>query len=266
MKPIEYQLPKHKQPVYGILKRILKFFMPKTKVVALGGKATERCLYIANHANKTGPFLHDLYLPVYSVKWGAHEMLEDYAARRAYLRDVLYIQKNKTGKRRAAFKAFFEAFFSKYFYRGIKVLPTYHDARLWHTVKKSVEVLSDDTALMIFPENSNDGYFDMLTEFVPGFVSVMSLYRKKKGEDIPVRPVYFHKKKRIMLIGEPSYLEEYLAQGMDRREIAEAFRNKVNDLYTRIESGEFDDVKDGASLPSVSPVKNSAAEQESIVS
>ena len=69
-----------------------------------------------------------------------------------------------------------------------------------------------------------------------------------------------------MLIGEPSYLEEYLAQGMDRREIAEAFRNKVNDLYTRIESGEFDDVKDGASLPSVSPVKNSAAEQERIVS
>ena len=240
MKPIEYQLPKHKQPVFTCCKGVMRLFIRKKRVVVLGGELQNKCLYLANHANKMGPVNYDMFFPVYHVKWGAHQMLEGYSERRAYLRDVLYIQKNHMGKRKAAFKAFFEAFFSKYFYRGLKILPTYQDARLIRTVKKSADVLDDDTALMIYPENSNDGYHDMAAEFFPGFVMVMELYNKRHGEDVPVRPVYYHKKKRIMAVGEPLYLADFKAQGMNREEIAEAFRNKVNALYTRIESGEFD--------------------------
>ncbi len=56
-------------------------------------------------------------------------MLGKYSERRAYLRDVLYIRKNGRSKVYAGFKSFYEAFFSKYFYKGIKVLPTYSDIR-----------------------------------------------------------------------------------------------------------------------------------------
>lgn len=242
---IEYSPPKHKQPVYKTVKGLIRLFVKKTKVITLGPPAESSCLYLSNHANKMGPFFLDMFFPGYCVKWGAHEMLEGYSSRRAYLRDVLYVQKNKVGKRKAAFKSFFEAFFSGFFYRGIKVLPTYPDVRLMRTVKKSVDVLLDDTSLVIFPENSNDGYFDLLSEFLPGFVMVMIAYRNRTGKDIPVRPMYIHCKKRTMVLGEPVYLQEFLDQGMDKREIAEAFRMRVNELYTRIESGEFDGVRHG---------------------
>ena len=237
---IEYQPPKHRQPFFGFIKGILKIFMRKRRVVVLGDKLQNKCIYLGNHANKMGPVSYEVYFPVYCVKWGAHQMLENYSERRKYLRDILYIQKNGMGRRKAAFKAFFEAYFSKFFYKGFKFLPTYPDARIIKTVKKSVEVLCDDTAIMIFPEDSNSGYKDEMTGFFSGFVLLMEKYFRKCGEDVPVRPVYYHKKKRLIVVGESIYLQNLCAKGLDRKEIAEYMKDKVNELYHRIESGEFD--------------------------
>lgn len=237
---IEYQLPKRRQPFFSFVKKIMKIFMTKKRTVVLGESLQEKCLYLANHANKMGPVNYEVFFPVYTVKWGAHEMLGKYSERRKYLRDVLYIQKNKMGRAKAGFKAFFEAYFSQFFYKGMKFLPTYPDMRLIKTVRKSVEVLDDNSALMIFPEDSSEGYNLQATSFFSGFVLVMESYFKKHGEDIPVRPVYLHKKKKLIVVGESVYLKDFTNMGFDREKIAEFMKDKVNELYNRIESGEFD--------------------------
>lgn len=240
---IEYNPPKRKQPFYRFVKGIMKLFMKKKRVVVLGEELGDRCLYLGNHANKMGPVGYDVFLPVDTVKWGAYQMLGNYGERRAYLRDVLYIRKNGLGKARAAFKAFFEAYFSKFFYKGMKFLPTYPDMRLIKTVRKSVDVLNDNTALLIFPENSDNGYKDEATDFFSGFVLVMENYAKRNGADVPIRPVYLHKRKNIIVVGESTTLSQLTAQGLDRNGIAEYMKTKVNELYRRIESGEFDKKK-----------------------
>ncbi len=241
---IEYQLPKKKQPVFSFVKGVLKIFQKKVRVCVLGEPLDAKCLMLANHANKMGPLKYELYLPVYHATWGAHEMLEDYASRRAYLRDILYIQKNNVGRKKAAFKAWYEAFFSQFFYKGIKVLPTYPDARLIRTIKKSVDVLnSGDTGVMVFPEDSSGGYLDRINKFLPGFVLIMDKYYKVNGEDIATRPIYYHKRKRVIVVGEKYYLQDFKAQNMDKKAIAEFFKDKVNELYDRIEAGEFDQKK-----------------------
>ena len=240
MKPIEYQLPKHKQPVFAIVKGFLRIFIRKVRVVNLGEPLQNQCVYLSNHANKMGPVIYDMFFPVYNVKWGAYQMMGKYSERRAYLRDILYIKKNGRSKAYASFKAFYEGYFSKFFYRGLKLLPTYPDMRLIKTVKKSVEVLNDDTAIMIFPEDSNDGYNDEMSNFFSGFVLVLENFYRKNGEDVPVRCVYYHKKKRLIVVDESFYLHDFTAKGFDRNSIAEFMRNRVNGLYTRIENGEFD--------------------------
>lgn len=243
---IEYEPPRRRQPIFACFKAVLKLFIRKVRVVVLGGKLTERCLYIANHANKMGPMIYNMYFPVYHVKWGAYQMLGNYTSRRNYLRDVLYIQKNGMGRRMAAFKAFFEGFFSQFIYRGMKILPTYPDGRLVRTVKKSVELFEDRTAVMIFPEDSGDGYHDVLKNFFPGFLLVAERYRQVRGEDLPMRPLYYHKKKRLIVVGEECDLKDF--GGAKRQEIAEAFREKVNALFYRIERGEFDKKRAGAAV------------------
>lgn len=235
---IEYQPPKKRQPVFACFKGLLRIFIRKVRVVSVGGEPGEHCLYLANHANKMGPMIYNMFFRRYHVKWGASPMLGNYKERYHYLRDVLYIQKNGSGKAIASFRAFFEAFFSKYVYKGMKLLPTYPDGRLARTVKKSVELLAQDIAIMIFPENSEEGYKDELTDFFPGFVLVAKGYKKAYGEDIPMRPVYYHKKKRLIAVGEPCTLADFGTA--KKEEVAEAFRQKVNGLYRRIESGEFD--------------------------
>lgn len=167
-------------------------------------------------------------------------MLGKYRDRRSYLMDVLYIQKNGKSKSYARFKSFFEAYFSQFFYRGLKFLPTYPDMRFVRTVKKSIDVLNDDTAIMIFPENSNSGYKDEMTSFFSGFVFVLENYYKKYGADVPVRCIYYHKKKRLMVVSESLYLQDFIKQGMDRNAIADYMKNKTNDLFRKIENGEYD--------------------------
>lgn len=220
----------------------MRRFHKKIRTVALDGRVDERCLYLVNHANKYGPILYEMYFPAYNVKWGAHPMLGTYSERRKYLRDVLYIQKNGYNRAKASFKAFFEAFFSAFFYKGMKMLPTYPDARLMKTVKTSVEILKD-SAVMIFPENSNKGYYDVMTEFFPGFVLVMDQYYRKNKADIPVRAVYYSKKRSLMVVDEPCFLQDFVKEGLNREGVAEAMRLRVNALHDRIESGEFDTPK-----------------------
>ena len=122
---IEYQPPKKRQPVFACFKGLLRIFIRKVRVVTVGGEPDEHCLYLANHANKMGPMIYNMFFRPYHVKWGASPMLGNYKERYRYLRDVLYIQKNGSGKAIASFRAFFEAFFSKYVYKGMKLLPTY---------------------------------------------------------------------------------------------------------------------------------------------
>ncbi len=236
---IEYQPPRRKQPFFACVKAFMRLFHRKIRTVSLDGKLDDKCLYLFNHANKYGPILYELYFPVYNVKWGASPMLGSYSERRKYLRDVLYIQKNGYGRAKASFKAFFEAFFSAFFYKGMKMIPTYPDARLVKTVKKSVEVL-DDSAVMIFPEDSGAGYFEVMQKFLPGFVLVAEQYYRKHNEDIPMRAAYYSKERRLIVVDEPCYLQELKAEGLDREGIAEALRIRVNAFHDRIVSGQFD--------------------------
>ena len=236
---IEYEPPRRRQPFFACFCGVIKLFTRKVRVVVEGEKLQEGCIYVANHANKMGPIIYSMYFPVWHVKWGAHEMLGNYRQRFLYLRDILYIQKNGLSRQRATFKALFEAFFSGFVYKGVKVLPTYRNGRLIHTVKKSLGILKDGTSIMIFPEDSQNGYLDEASSFFPGFALLARMYKKAYGQDVPIRPIYYHKKKRLIVAGEPAVLSDF--GNVSKEEVAEAFRQKVVALYRRIEAGEFDE-------------------------
>ncbi len=228
----EFKPPKGKQPVYSAFKCIMRLLYKKPKVINLAGDIPKRCIIVSNHSAKSGPPALDLYFPVKSCKWGAHEMLGSYKERKAYLRDILYIKKcgAKPGFA-TSFKASIMAVFSKMIYKGMHVMGTYQDVRLFKTINDSVKVLESDMAIMVYPENSNDGYFEVLTEFFPGFVMLADKYYKKNNEDLPVYPTYYSIKKRIMVIGKPMYVHKLYEEGLSRDEVCEKFKDAVNDLF-----------------------------------
>ena len=230
MKETRFRVPRKKQPFFSLVKLLLRPFYRKPKLL-LAEPLQEKCILVANHSAKSGPMGLELYLPLFSVKWGAHEMLEGYSARRKYLKEVFYMQKMGYGRVRAGAIAAFEAVFSKMVYRGVKVIASYPDARLIRTLRQSEKVLSENVAVVVFPENSDGGYFEEMTEFHPGFVLLAQYYLEKTGEDLPVYPCYYHTKKHIMAVGKAESANALLARGMTKEEVAAHFKDRVNALF-----------------------------------
>lgn len=227
---IKIAMPKRKQPVFKVFKGIVKPFY-NCDVINLEGDVPEKAIIIANHSAKSGPMALEINYPRFNVKWGAHPMLGNYKSRFLYLRNVLYVQKCGKNKFIATIKSLFEALFSKMIYKGIKVFPTYQDARLTKTIKASILTLDNNMSIMIFPENSNTGYFDELIELFGGFITLSEQYYRKTGQDLPIIPVYYHKKTKQIIIGKKSYIQQLKAQGFDRNAICEYYKNQINELY-----------------------------------
>ena len=226
----EYKVPSRSQPIFSIVKIPLKLIF-KSKVINEHGSIPDRAILISNHSAKSGPASIEVSLDHFNVKWGAHEMLGSFKERYKYLRNVLYMQKLGKGKFYSIVKGFFEACFSKMLYKGMKFIPTYTDIRFSKTIKMSLKVLEANASICIFPEDSNKGYFDVLTHAFPGFVVLAEQYEKKHGEDVPIVPMYYHKRSRTIIVGEAFYQSKLRAQGLSREDIAEYGKDRINDIY-----------------------------------
>lgn len=228
---IKWKLPKKRQPIWKIFKFFTKPIFHISDVEFLGEKFPTKCIIVSNHDNKKGPMIYEYSLPLRHATWGAYQMLGSYRMRFRYLRDVLYIQKNGLKKAKATFKAMIEAIFSLRIYRGMKILPSFPDARFRKTLQYSMQCLDANVAVSMYPEDSNQGYFEEMTHFFAGFVVLAEQYYKKTGEDVPIFPAYLCRKKKKIVVGKPLYVQDFVKQGLNREEIAEKFRLEVNQLY-----------------------------------
>ncbi len=220
-----------RQPVWKCVKKVLKLFFKEPHIVSLSGELPQKAIYVANHAAMFGPLIYSLHLPVSLCLWGAWPMLGTWKQRYRYLRDVYFVQKRHKSKLAASFLAFFETGFVPMFYKGMRVLPSYNDQRFISTLHKSLNALNNGFGILIFPENSSDGYHETLTEFYAGFVELAKYYRRRNGEDVPIYPVYYHPASKKMVIGFPSYYSDYEQKGMNRKQIANEFCRQVNELF-----------------------------------
>ena len=116
-------------------------------------------------------------------------------------------------------------------YKGVKVIGTFQDMRFKNTIKESIHVLNNNVGIMIYPEDSNQGYKDVLTSFFGGFISLSKVYYKKHNEDLPVYPTYVNYKKRVIIIDKPLYVNALLNEGVSEELIGEIFKEKFNNLY-----------------------------------
>lgn len=227
----KYKLSKKEQPFFNFFKKIIALFLRKPKLINFNDNLNSKSITVSNHFAKIGPFYLEMYYPLFTYKWGAGEMLGNFKSRFLYLRDVYYMRKLGHKKLLASIRAGFEAIFSPLIYKGVKVIGTYTDARFKSTISESIHVLNNNVGIMIYPEDSNQGYKDVLTDFFGGFIALSKIYYRKFNEDLPVYPTYVNYKKRIILIDKPLYVNELLNKGISEEEIRNIFKEKVNNLF-----------------------------------
>jgi 1-acyl-sn-glycerol-3-phosphate acyltransferase len=216
------------------LKKILKLFFKRPRLINLSGEIKDKALFISNHSAASGPIVMSLFFPKKFAPWGTYEMCGNYRQRWDYMYRIFYIQKKGYGKVKAFIMATLVSVFSRYAYRTMGLIPTYKDARLKSTMEESIKTLDDGKGVLIFPENSQTGYKEVLDEYHGGFVALAKLYYKKSNEDLPVYNIYYHKKSNAMVIDKPRYIGRYLSQGYTISQIADIFRQRANELLKAI--------------------------------
>ena len=226
-----YAYRKQKHPFFNALKVIMNPLLKRPKIINYNKEILDKSIILCPHCGKWGPLSLSFNFPKKTAIWGAHEMLEDYKTRRKYLIEVLYMQKLKRKRFFSSIKASFEAIFNVMIYKGMMIIPTYQDMRFVNTIKYSIETIKNDIPVLIFPEDSSDGYFEYLKSCLPGFITLAERYQKKVGERIPIYLAYYNYSKKILIIDKPVYIDELKNQGLYNDQICEWATNKINILY-----------------------------------
>ena len=228
----KYVYKKRRQPFFKLIGIVLRPFVKKPKkIINYNDEIIDKSIILSTHCGKNAPYCLSQYLPIKHATWGASEMLGKYRVRRKYLRDVLYIQKLHKKKLSSGVKATFEAFFNKFIYKGMSVIPTYQNMNFITTLKFSFETLNNNLPILIFPEDSTNGYFELLDKLLPGFIHLSDKYYKREKIDLPVYPLYYHYKKKLIIIGKPLYIQELKNRGLTDDDLLELFKNEINKLY-----------------------------------
>ena len=115
------------------------------------------------------------------------------------------------------------------FYKGLDLISTYRDGRFLKTLRESVQAIEKGENIVIFPEDSTNGYLEQLEGFHAGFVALAEAC-KRKGIDVPVYVAYFKKKERKYIIDKPIRYSELCANGESKEAIARRLVERCNEL------------------------------------
>ncbi len=193
-----------------------------------------QAIFISNHSGLSGPLVHGLYFPTFLVPWGTYEMTEGYKSRWWFMYQTTYREKMHFGRFKSFVLASFVALFSPIVYHAAKLIPTYPDLRLLKTFRQSAKALKAYKGVIIFPEDSESGYHDRLVGLYRGFVVLHRHMVRRHQLDVPIYPVYYHKKRHTVLIGKAERVQPLLDQGLDDQAITTYFLEKINRLHDRL--------------------------------
>lgn len=216
------------------LKNFLKIFIRKPKFVFLEKVHPENTIFLSNHVGASAPVLLELYFQQPFRFWGTHEMTEGLRAVYKYLSTTYLHEKKHFSKVGAKILAFFICPFVNLFYKGLCLIPTYKDARLKKTMTESLNALNNKENIIIFPEDSSHGYFDDLSKFFPGFITLAKLYLKQ-GNDSYIQVMYYAKKYRTFIVDKSIKFSQLLDQHLSSEDLAKEMCDKANDLHEKYE-------------------------------
>ena len=224
------------------LKKLMRGRYKKPKFVYLGEKFQKGSLIISNHEGTDAPMALELYADVPIRMWGAYEMNSGLFSLYKYQTRVYYHEKKHWNLHLARLFCLIASPLTNLFYKGLRLISTYRDGRFIKTIKESIETLSSGESIVVFPEDSKNGYLPQLEGFFGGFLMLAEVC-KKRGVDLPIYVTFFQKVRGVYLVDAPVNYSTLSANGQSREEIAQKLLKRCNELgkmdFDKAEEGDF---------------------------
>ena len=216
---------------YRGIKQILKIVYKKAEFIYLGEKPTERAIILSNHVGTVAPLTLEIYADYPIRLWGAYEMNSGLKKLYKYQSEVYYHQKKGWNLHLARIFCLLASPLTNLFYKGLNLISTYRDTRFRKTLDESFTAIKDNREnIVIFPEDSSEGYQDEIKALFTGFV-LLAEKCLKNGIDVPIYACYFKKKERQYVFDAPAKYSELKEKFGDRNAIAEYLCTRCNAMW-----------------------------------
>ncbi len=229
MKKKQKKFKQNRKKWFSVIKTIMKVSYKRPLFVYLGEKPTNGAIILSNHEGTHAPMSLEIYANFPVRFWGAHEMNEGLISLYKYQTKVYYHEKKHWNLFLARVFCLLASPLTNMFYKGLKLIPTYKDARLKSTISKSISAIKEGDNIVIFPENSEDGYLPQLKEFFAGFV-LLANKCEKEGVDVPIYVSYYKKKENKYIFDQPILFSKLKAEYKTKEEISKYLLDRCNKL------------------------------------
>lgn len=231
-------VPKKRKWWFTLLKNLMRSRYKRPTFINLGEDIKNGAVVLSNHEGTDSPMTLEMYHPANHRMWGTHEMNSGLIKMYKYQTRVYYHEKKHWNLHLARLFCLLASPLTNLFYKGLNLISTYKDARFMKTIKESIAAIENGDNVVIFPEDSTNGYLAELEGFHAGFV-VFAETALKKGIDLPVFVTYFNKEKLIYIIDRPINYSEIKAVCKSKEEIADKLRVRCNELGKMTNDAEF---------------------------
>ena len=217
---------------YRIVRGLVKFFYPKTKVCGLEHLPEEACIIVGNHAQLNGPIVGELYFPGPKQIWTAGQMMA-WKEVPAYAFQDFWSQKPRWTHWYFRLMSYLITPLSVCVFNNAHTIPVYHDMRLMRTFRATLEALQAGEHVIIFPEH-DVRYNHIVYEFQDKFIDVAKLYYKKTGKALQFVPMYVAPKLKQAVLGAPVTFDPAAPIEEERIRIATALMARITETAERL--------------------------------
>ena len=229
------EIQEKKQPVhkrkwwFSLLLKIMKCRYKQPRFIYLGEEIQTGGIILSNHEGTDAPLSLEMYSGKPIRMWGASEMNSGLVKMYKYQTRVYYHEKKHWNLHLARLFCLIASPLTNLFYKGLDLISTYRDGRLLKTIRESMKAIEDGYNIVIFPEDSTNGYLAELEGFHKGF-AILAEVAYRKGIDLPIYVTYFNKKKLTYVVDAPVYYSQLIKDGATRDEIADKLVKRCNEL------------------------------------
>ena len=211
------------------MKKMMKGRYKQPRFVYLGETFGNGGIILSNHEGTDAPMSLELYCDKPIRMWGAHEMNSGLIKLYKYQTRVYYHEKKGWNLGLARLFCIIASPLTYIFYRGLRLISTYRDVRFMKTIKESIAAVERGENIVVYPEDSTNGYLAELEGFHAGF-ALFAEACLKKGIDLPIYVSYFTKSTRTYVFDAPVRYSEIKAKYGAKEEVAKALVGRCNEL------------------------------------
>ncbi len=211
------------------LKAVMKIKYKKPNFYYLGEEFKDGSLILSNHEGTDAPMALEIYCNRSIRFWGAHQMNSGLVQLYKYQTRVYYHEKKHWNLFLARLFCLIASPLTNMFYSGFNLISTYQDSRFLKTVKESIEAVKGGDSIVVFPEDSTNGYLAELEGFHGGF-AIFAEACLKRGIDLPIVVSYYRKKDNTYIIDEPVLYSVLKKKYPKKEDLAVALCSRCNEL------------------------------------